>query len=124
MDKNTEKAHFLKQLELYSNSIIGFVVFQGLFYCYQFGTNELFSDAIKSNLELSIGLVIALSITMILGFMANYMIGKKLRSMVQPENSDLVKKIYRGKLVAIILFGMLPVLVTLYFGIIEVNLLM
>ena len=119
MDKEAEKTYFIRQLELYSNSIIGFIVFQGLVYCYTFGSDTVFSIAVKETITLSVGLVIALSITMVLSFYATYLIGKRKASMVHEEHVDLVRKIYRGKLVVIVVFGLLPVLVTLFFGIIE-----
>ena len=121
MDKDSERTNLTKQLELYSNSIIAFIVFQGLGYCYQFGTNSGFSNSVKCNIVLAIGLICVLSLTMILALIGNYLIGKKTSSMVSFENSALVRNIYRGKLVVIVLFGLLPILVTLYFGIIETH---
>ena len=119
MDNKAENSFFIKQLELYSNSIIGFIVIQGLAYCYKFGSDKVFSEAVKKTLELSVGLVFALTCTMILALIANYLIGKKTSTMVKEENVDLVKKIYKGKLIAILFFGLLPIAVTFYFAIIE-----
>lgn len=112
-----EKSLIIKQLEFYSNAIISFVVLQGLIYCYNFGTNEFFNTTVKSSKDLSVGLFVMLSITMVLGFIANYLIGNKIKSLVEYEYVSLVSKIYSGKLIVIIVFGLLPVIVTYRFGI-------
>ena len=112
-----EKSYLIKQLELYSNTIVSFVVLQGLVYSYNFGTNALFNSLVKCMDSLSIGLVVMFLVTMIVGAYANSKLGKNIVSMSDPEHSVLVTKIYRAKVYVILYFGALPAAVTFNFGV-------
>ena len=112
-----KNSNIIKQLEFYSNAIISFVVLQGLIYCYNFGTNPFFNNTVKSSKELSIGLVVILSATLVFGFIANYFIGEKIKALVESEFIGIVSKIYTGKLIVIVVVGLLPIVVTYHFGV-------
>ena len=111
-----KKPHIIKQLEFYSNTIVSFIVLQGLAFSYNFGTNKFFNETIKTNKDLALGLVIVLSVTMIIGFIANLFISQKIIKLIGSEHSGLAGKIYIGKLFIIVFFGSLPALVLYLFG--------
>lgn len=111
-----ENNYILKQLEFYSNTTISFVVLQGLVYCYNFATNDLFNSSVKCNSSLSISLVVMLFVTMLFCSVANLKIGKTIKSLCGSDNVYIVSKIYRSKLYIIVYFGMLPIVITFFFG--------
>ena len=104
------RTEITKQLELYSNAIIAFIVFQSLAFCYNFGTSKEFNSIVHASEELSVGLTIIFFVAMTLAFFANRFIRLKLEEL-SGEYGQLVKAIYIGKAVVIILFGMLPIIV-------------
>jgi hypothetical protein len=106
----------IQQLELYSNAIIAFMVIQGLTYCYQIGTNEHFSKILKTHVLFSAGLTLLFLVVLILALYANYFLGKKLEEL-NDEYKQLVKTIYFGKAIVIGMFGFLPFIITLIFGV-------
>jgi len=112
-----EKSQLIKQIEFYSNSIVAFIVLQGLAYCYYFGTNELFNSFVKTGKGLSVGLVFMFSLTMLLSLIANIFIGKQIVALIGKEYMRLIRIIYFGKLFVILLFGILPIIVTLRYAV-------
>ncbi|MCX5848550.1 MAG: hypothetical protein NTW65_03785 [Deltaproteobacteria bacterium] len=110
-----DKTEITKQLELYSNAIIAFIVFQSLAFCYHFGTSDKFNSIVKASKELSVGLTIMFSVALILAFFANRYICLKLEEL-SGEYGQLVKAICWGKAVVIILFGALPIYVTVRYA--------
>lgn len=111
-----DKKDVTKQLELYSNAIIAFIVFQGLAFCYTFGTNVKFNSILRANLSLSVGLAALFLLTMVLGLFANYFLRQKLEGL-SGEYRQLVKELYRGKAIVIVLFSALPLVVTVRYAI-------
>lgn len=111
-----DKSEVIKLLELYSNAIVAFFVFQGLAFCYTFGTNEKFNSIVKANLFLSVGLAFVFLATTLLGLFAHRFLRKKLETL-SGEYSQLVRTLYLGKAVVIGLFGVLPLIVTIRFAI-------
>lgn len=111
-----EKSDIAKQMELYSNAIVAFIVFQGLAYCYNFATNPSLNTLVKTKMSLSVGLTIVFFMTGSLAFIANNQMRPKLEAL-SGEYGPLVKRLYFGKSVVIILFGLLPILVTVMYGI-------
>ena len=107
-----------KQLELYSNTIIAFIVFQSLAFCYNFGTSDKFHNIVCNTKELSVVLTIMFSLAMILAFFANHIICMKLQEF-SSEYRQLVKAIYFGKDVVIIIFGALPIYVTVRYVLLQ-----
>jgi hypothetical protein len=105
-----------KQLELYSNAIVAFIVFQGLAFCYTFGTNDRFNSTLKANISLSVGLAVLFLIIMVLALFANHFLGEKLKTL-SGEYGQLVKALYLGKAVVIGFFGALPLIVTTRYAI-------
>ena len=111
-----DRAEIIKQLELYSNAIVAFIVFQGLAFCYHFGTNQMFNETLKKNISLSIGLVVLFLVTMTLALFANHFVRQKLEKL-SGEYGQLVKAIYFGKALVIGFFGALPIFVTVLYAI-------
>lgn len=114
-----ERTEITRQLELYSNAIIAFIVFQSLAFCYNFGISNQFHAIVNTTKELSVMLTIMFSLIMILAFFANRFICLKLKEL-SGEYGQLVKAIYLGKDVVIILFGALPIYVTVRYAIFKV----
>jgi hypothetical protein len=110
-----DKAIVAKQLELYSNAIIAFIVVQGLGYCYTFGTSDRFNLVVKSNPSLSGGLAFTFLLTTVLALLANRYIGRRLEEL-SGDYAALVRTVTWGKAAVIVLFGLLPFAVTVRFG--------
>ena len=111
-----DRTEIAKQLELYSNAIVAFTVFQGLAFCYNFATSREFNLTVKTTMSLSVGLTFLFLVTMILGLFANHFIRFKLEKLSE-EYSQLVKSIYLGKSIVIGLFGSLPMIITVCYAI-------
>lgn len=111
-----DKTEITKQLELYSNAIVAFIVFQGLAFCYTFGTDDSFNATLKTNVSLSGGLAVLFLVTMVLALFANHFLRQKLENL-SGEYGQLVKAAYLGKAVVIGLFGALPIIVTVRYAI-------
>ncbi len=108
-----------RQLELYSNAIVAFIVFQSLAFCYNFGTSGEFHKIVYNTKELSIVLTIMFSLAMMLAFFANRIISMKLKEL-SGEYGQLIKAIYLGKGVVIIIFGALPIYVTVRYALFHI----
>jgi len=110
------KSDVTKQLELYSNAIVGFMVFQGLAYCYTFGTNERLNSVIKAKTSLSVGLAALFLVTTLLALFANHFLRQRLEAL-STDYRELIKALYFGKAVVIAIFGALPFIVTVRYAI-------
>lgn len=110
-----DKSDLAKQLDLYSNSIVAFIVFQGLAFCYNFG-NAGFNIIVKANMSLSIGLTILFFVNTVLALFANRFLRLRLLELSE-EYGEIVKAVYIGKSIVISIFGALPILVTVRFAI-------
>ena len=96
-----------KQIEFYSNGIVAFVVVESLAFMYAFGTSEFFNNLVKTaSLLAEIIFVQGLAI-LVLAILATYMLGRTFANMVD-EHSNLVAKLYIGKIVVILLFASMP----------------
>src|SRR6185312_11480214 len=104
-----------KQLELYSNAIVAFVVVQGLTFCYDFAKEGRFNELVKTKHALSAGLCAMFAMTLIAATYANQYLGRQLASMDSAHHA-IIRTVYGGKTVVIVCFGLLPLLVTLAFG--------
>ena len=114
-----DKSQLIKQLEMYSNAIVSFLVLQGLIFCYQFGANEFFNTSVKCKDALATGLVIVFLATMLGGAYSNGKLAENIVSLSDPDYADLIKKLYRAKLCVILFFGALPLTVTFMFGLLH-----
>ena len=111
-----DRTEIAKQLELYSNAIVAFIVFQGLAFCYTFGTSDKFNSTLKTNISLSVGLAVLFFVTMALALFTNNFLGQKLGNL-SGEYGRLVKTVFFGKAVVICLFSALPIIVTVRYAI-------
>ena len=110
-----EKAELAKQLELYSNAIVGFIVLQGLAFCYAFGTQPKFNDILRSYVSLSAGLTLLFLVVLVLALVANNFLRRQLE-LLSADHAALVKSVYLGKAIVIVIFGLLPVIITVCFA--------
>ncbi|MCX5849868.1 MAG: hypothetical protein NTW65_10505 [Deltaproteobacteria bacterium] len=109
------KEEIAKQLELYSNSIVAFIVFQSLAFCYNFGTSENFNSILKNSKSLSLLLILIFILAYALALYANRYISRKLQEFSE-EYSPIVKATYMGKSIVISIFGFLQITVTICYA--------
>jgi hypothetical protein len=106
----------IKQIETYSNAIIAFMVLQGLAYSYAFGTNPFFNCLVKTAEHLAEGLALLFGLNMLLSIVATVSLGRALNR-ISGEFRSTVEKIYLGKLIVVIIFGLLPLVLTYGYGV-------
>ena len=111
-----DETEISKKLEFYSNAIVVFIVFQGLTFCYTFGTNVRFNEILKANKPLSVGLAVLFFLAMVLAFFANHFLRQELVKL-SGKYGQLVKVAYLGKSVIVGLFGIFPVIITVRYAI-------
>jgi len=104
------------QIETYSNAIVAFAVLQGLAFAYAFGTNPFFNCTIKTVPHLAQGLAWMSVLLLALLVVATLALGRAARQ-IAGEFRGMVAKIYVGKLVAVIIFGLLPMSLTIAYGV-------
>ena len=105
------KEQMSSNLELYSNAIVGFMVIQSLAFCYQFGNPE-FNRIVRTHRALLVFLSAMFALSCVMGLFATEFISRRLQRMNE-EYSSLVKSVYRFKQVAIGLFSVLLIVVSL-----------
>ena len=105
-----------KQLESYSNAITAFIVLQGLGFCYQFGVNSGFKTIVQQRWTLSVVLLALFTAVLVGSLYANRKISVALQNRLDENDKSLAKHISIGKAAVIVLFGLLPILVTLLYG--------
>lgn len=108
--------HFIKQFETYSNAIVGFSVLQSIGYGYYFGSNEFFNCLVKSASLLAHGLALMFLLAMILFLVALHYCRKALRQFAG-ESGDMVDRIYLAKMVAVVVFSLMPLSLTIAYGV-------
>ncbi len=111
-----DDAEISKQLELYSNSIVAFVVIQSLTFCYYFGTNVNFNNILRTYKALSTGLAVAALLVTFLALYANHFLGSKLRQL-SSNHQEVIRMIYRGKAVTIVIFSALQICITVVYAV-------
>jgi hypothetical protein len=114
------KEDLAKQLELYSNSIIAFIVFQSLAFCYNFGTSTSFNSILKHREGLSFGLMLTFILAYALALLAHRYIRLRLEEF-SGEYSHIIKTIYKGKCLVISIFCLLQITVTLCYAVLYYN---
>lgn len=108
----------IKHIETYSNAIIAFTALQSIAFSYAFGTNELFNCLIRTANYLAEGLAALFLLIAILSFFATVYLGNTLRSLSESYES-VVKRIYFGKLVVVVIFSLLPLALVVGYGVAE-----
>jgi len=108
----------IKQIETYSNAIVGFAVLQGLAYAYSFGSSPIFNCLIKTATYLAEGLTLLLLLVMFLSILAIQFCRKTLRK-IAGEFSTVVEKIYLAKIITVVVFSLLPLSLTVAYGVID-----
>jgi len=110
--KSTE---LVKQLELYSNAILAFVVAQSLVFSFTFGTNAEFGCVVIAEKPLALGLLAHFVLSTVLAVVAITYLGRALQRLSQ-ENQALVRLLFLGKCIVVVMFTVIPILVLLWFG--------
>lgn len=106
-----------RQAEVYSNAIVAFAVFQALTYSYAFGTNALFNCLIKSEPYLGAGLTLMFVVVlMLIGGAMNFL--SEVIQSVAGRFREPVRRMYRIKLVTAVVFSLLPMTLTLVYGVV------
>jgi len=106
----------IKQIETYSNAIIAFTVLQGLAYAYAFGTDAFFNCLVKTSNYLAEGLALLFAVVALLSIAATLALGRTLQRLAG-EYRTLVAKLYLGKVAAVILFSLVPLVLTIAYGV-------
>ena len=111
-------AELLKQLELYSNAIVAFVVAQSLTFAFTFGTNIAFACTVISVKALALGLLMHFMVSSGLAMVAISYLGRAIQHLSK-ENRNLVRVLFIAKSVVVFIFAIIPILVLLWFGVIS-----
>ena len=111
-----ERSFVAKQLELYSNAIVGFMVIQSLGYSYYFGTNCQFNYLVKNAPWLAEGLAFLLSAAAVFSILGTFALGRELQQ-ISGEYRTFVTRLYTGKAIVALVFGAVPVVVTVAYAI-------
>lgn len=106
----------IAQIEKYSNAIVAFAVLQGLAYSYAFGTNVFFNCLIKTAPYLAEGLTLLFALATPLLVVATVALGRVIEQ-IAGDFRDIVRKIYIGKLIAVVIFSLVPMLLTIGYGV-------
>ena len=105
----------ISQLELYSNSIVGFLVIQSIGFAFTMGTNKTFSCLLVTEHGLAGILIFHFVFSTLLATLALIYLSRSIRRL-SDENRNLVRWVYRGKAVAAALFAAIPVCLLIGYG--------
>ena len=105
----------ISQLELYSNAIVGFLVVQSIGFAFKMGTDKPFSCLIISEHGLAGVLILHFVFSTFVAALALAYLSRSIRRLSE-ENRNLVKWVYRGKVVAAALFAAIPVFILVAYG--------
>ncbi len=111
-----DDSQVFKQLEFYSNAIVAFIVIQSLTFCFNFGTSVNFNNILRTNQVLSISLAVAMLIVMLLSLYAIHFLGSRLQQL-SVKHQETIKTIYRGKAVAVVVFSVIQICVTIVYAV-------
>lgn len=95
------------QLELYSNSILGFIVVQSVGFSFTFGTTPAFSCEVTRYKLLAAGLLAHFLLSTLMAAAAIRYLGQKMTELSR-ENTAIVLTTCRAKIVIVILFALIP----------------
>jgi hypothetical protein len=111
-----DRSQLAQQLEFYSNSIVGFIVLQGLVFCYNFGTSEQFNKILKEYSIFSICMSLLFVIVLAFALCTNkYLLNTLIE--LNAEHRKIITTIYKAKAIIILIFGALPIIITLIFAV-------
>lgn len=110
----------LKFAEFYSNGIVAFLVIESMGFSYMYGSNKSFNENIKSSILLLLILIVMFLFVLIGGIVGiNNLKNIAIDIFNDKENKRFISRIYNGKLIIATLFGIFPILLLLFFGIIN-----
>jgi hypothetical protein len=107
----------IEQLELYSNSVVGFTVVQSIAFSFTFGTNADFSCKITSTDPLWPFVAAHFVLTIFLAAWALLFLQRRIVRL-SGENEDTLRVVYFVKIFVVTLFAAIPVALLLFFGLI------
>jgi hypothetical protein len=110
------KEIIMSKIGNYANGLIAFVVLQGLAYSFYFGSNKVFNCTVHISAYLAEVLSEAFFVVTILAAFAVKKSGS-LEIELAPEYEPVIKKLTRGKVVVVLLFGFFPFFLTLFYGV-------
>ena len=105
-----------KQIDTASNALVAFAVLHGLTYCYTFGTNEFFNCLVKTAEGLAWGLIISFIVGTTVMAIAIWILGRKIVE-IATSHSQILKTIYNGKVIAVVLAAVMPIGMTYWYGV-------
>lgn len=108
----------IKQIETYSNAIVAFNVLQGLAYSYSFGTNDFFNCMVKTASHLAEGLALLFMLVMLLSIFATVSLARLVKQLSN-EFNNVVDKIYFGKVIVVTIFSLVPIVLTVGYGVLD-----
>lgn len=117
MEDSLTGSELARQVETYSNAIVGFVVLQSLAYSYSFGTNQMFNCLVKTARFLAAGLTTHFVISTVLLLFAMAYLGRIIQA-VAGSYVAIIRRIYLGKMLAVVLFSVVPIAVTVCYGLV------
>src|SRR5262245_1623765 len=108
----------VKQIEGYSNAIVAFAVLQGLAYAYAFGTDANFNCHVKTARFLAEGLTFLFVLVTALSIAATVALGRTMQKH-SGDYREIVRKVYLGKCIVIIIFNLVPLALTFAYGVLD-----
>jgi len=108
----------VNHVELYSNAIVGFCVVQALAFSTSFGSSPSFNCLVKTADHLAEGLIATFLLVMILCIIAMRQLSKTIVALAG-RYKNVVRKMYAGKMVVVIVFSLLPISLVLAYGVVE-----
>lgn len=110
----------IRQLELYSNGIVGFLVAQSIVFAFTFGTSQHFQCTVVLQKPVAYGLIAHFAISTTLAVVALEFLSRHIRKL-SSDNSELVRKVFLGKTVAVALFALIPMSLLVGYGVPDVR---
>ena len=105
-----------KQVELYSNAIVGFSVVQALAFASTFGTSASFNCTVKTTTHLASGLLLMFAVVFVLSVIAIRQLGKTMVALAG-RYKNVVRKMYAAKIIVVVVFTLLPVSLVFTYGV-------
>lgn len=110
------KENIFNKIGNYSSAIVAFVVIQGLTYSFYFGSNQVFNCIIHNGKFLAEALSILFVVVAILCSHAIRSLGS-IESSLASEYEHIIKQLTKGKVTVVLIFGLFPALLTLFYGV-------
>ncbi|MYM63685.1 hypothetical protein [Pseudomaricurvus sp. HS19] len=100
----------------YINALVAFIVLQGLAYAFYFGSNTVFNCAVHVSKYLAETLSALFLLVALLGVYGVRALGR-IEATLAPEYAGILRRLTRGKIVVVLLFGLFPALLTFCYGV-------